>query len=103
MIPMDGSSAALLSILSTQGGQPEAKVTPIWRALIVEVSPLPQLKYSLNLGRKTPKLYMTPSPMRLPMKQANTAIQPQNPPSGAATLLILATRAWPADLETIGR
>merc|ERR1719422_1804881 len=62
---------------------PEAKVTPIWRALIVEVSPLPHWKYSLNLGRKTPKLYMTPSPITLPMKQASTAIQPQNPPSGA--------------------
>ena len=28
-------------------------------------------------------LYMIPSPMRFPMKQAKTAIHPQSPPSGA--------------------
>ena len=68
---------------------PEANVTPIWIELIAETSPLPQLKYSLNFGRKTPKLYMTPSPMTFPMKQAITAIQPQNPPSGASTIFRL--------------
>ena len=69
---------------------------------MVETSPLPALKYSFSTGRNTPKLkrmvstwsldrqwtscylYITPSPMTLPMKQARTANHPQSPPSGAA-------------------
>jgi hypothetical protein len=34
-------------------------------------------------------LYMTPSPMTFPMKQATTAIQPQKPPSGAGGAIFI--------------
>ena len=33
--------------------------------------------------RVSAHLYMTPSPMTFPMKQANTAVYAQRPPSGA--------------------
>ena len=70
---------------------PDPKVTPIWMERMVDTSPLPHLKYSLKMGTNTPKLYMTPSPMRLPMKHAKTAIQPQKPPSGAVAMIAVAT------------
>ena len=50
---------------------------------MTDISKLPTLKCSFRFGRKTPKLYMTPSPMTFPMKHPKTANQAQVPPSGA--------------------